>query len=615
MKHGKIFRGLLLGLFAAGFAGLSTRAMADGMIVPIRHDIRVVGHWAVNYHHVDITVRDQVANVSVDQEFVNTGSGMIEVEYLFPVPPDAAIDSMTLLVNGKEFTAKLMKADEARKIYEDIVRRKKDPALLEYVGFGLVKTSAFPLEPNKPANVVVTYKQPCKKDHDVVQVWYPLNTEKFSAKAIDSVKVKLDVKSKADLTNIYSPTHDISIKRDKDDPHHVVAIYEETKTLPTSDFQVFYKEADEDVGATLLTHQPRSKEDGYYMMLVSPNPKSASKNVIAKDVLLVIDHSGSMREKDKIGQAKEAVTYILKNLNDEDRFNVVSFSDAVDTFFDDLVPADKDKVKDAIDMLDRVDATGGTAIHEALQKAMKMCSQRSKKSRPAYIIFMTDGLPTIGKTNEKDIIEDALKANDANARVFALGVGYDVNTRLLDKLVQENNGKSDYVKPKEKIETKMNSLYAKIKNPVMTDVKVDIKGLKLRDNYPRKVGDLFDGDQIVMVGRYDADTGLSKDDKGLYRTQLVISGNYEGKEKVFEYSVSVRPSGRDWKYDFVEKLWALRRVGWLLDQIQSNGDKKELIDEVIRLSRDYGIMTPYTAFLADENTPLADTRMGRDARH
>ncbi|HDZ44434.1 MAG TPA: hypothetical protein ENH80_10890, partial [Phycisphaerae bacterium] len=198
-------------------------AGADGMIVPIRPDIPVQGHWAVTYHHVDITVRQQVASVSITQEFVNTGKGMIEVEYLFPVPPGAAINSMTLMVNGKEFPAKLMKADEARRIYEEIVRRKKDPALLEYAGFGLYRTRAFPLEPGKPAKVVVNYRTICKKDTSTVEVWYPLNTEKFSAKPIRDVTVRVDVESSADITTVYSPSHKIPIARKG--PRRLVATY------------------------------------------------------------------------------------------------------------------------------------------------------------------------------------------------------------------------------------------------------------------------------------------------------------------------------------------------------------------------------------------------------
>ena len=586
----------------AVLAAAASAALADGMIVPVRPELRVRGNWAVKYHHVDITVRDQVANVAIDQEFVNTGSGMIEVEYLFPIPPGAAIDSMTLIVNGKEFAARLLPAEEDRKAYEDIVRTKKDPALLEYAGFGMYRTRAFPLEPGKPCKVIVTYKNTPKRDHDLVEVWYPLNTEKFSAKPIESVRVTVDIKTKQDLVAVYSPTHDL--KKDRKDSTRVIATYEAKNDLPTTDFQLFYKAADKDVAATLLTWQPDSKTDGYFMMLVSPNPQGASDRVTPKDIVAVLDHSGSM-SGDKIAQAKEALRYIIRNLNKDDRFNIVLYNDQIEPMFDSMRSVNDRDVQDAMDRIDRLSATGGTNIDEALTAALAQCTD---KHRPTYVLFFTDGQPTVGKTSEADILSDASAANKNKARIFAFGVGYEPNVRLLDKLAGDNRGRSDYVKPKEPIEAKVSSLYAKIKNPVMTDLTASIEGLRLKDMYPRHLDDLFDGDQIVLVGRYDAGDArkLPTEEVGLGGSTLVIKGRYEGKERAFEYPVTVNKGPGAGTYQFVEKLWAIRRVGWLLDEIQLRGKSQEVIDELIRLSRDYGIMTPYTSFLADERTPLGN---------
>ena len=588
---------------------LAGAAVADGLIVPVHRDIRVRGHWAVEYHHVDIRVRDQVASVAIDQKFVNTSRGMIEVEYLFPVPPGAAIDSMTLLVDGKEFAAKLLDAKEARKIYEDIVRRKKDPALLEYAGFGLYRTRAFPLEPGKPVRVQVTYKQICKKQGDVVEVWYPLNTEKFSAKKINDVRVTVDIKADADISSVYSPTHDLDVKRKT--PQHVIATYHAKNTIPTTDIQVFYKPANKDVGVTFLTYQPKAGEDGFFLMLLNPNPRTDKTKVVPKNVVIVMDRSGSMSGK-KITQAKAAVEFILKRLNENDRFNVIAYSDLIEPFFEGLVRASKQKTDEASEALDRIDARGGTNIHEALKTAMGMCSTQMFSSespaRPTYVIFLTDGLPTVGVRDEKTILGDTSKANKIKARLFAFGVGYDVNVRLLDKLVRQNNGRSDYVKPNEPIEAKVSSLYAKIKNPVMTNLKVEIKDLRLSDMYPREIGDLFEGDQIVLVGRYDKKNAsrlsLRSDLPYGGAANLVVTGTYQGKQRGFEYPVKVALPGRNARFAFIEKIWAMRRIGWLMDQVQLNGETKEIIDEIIRLSKRYGIMTPYTSFLADETTAL-----------
>ena len=241
----------------------------DGMIVPVRPEIRVSGSWAVRYHKVDIKVRDQVADVSIDQAFVNTGGTMIEVEYLFPVPPNAAINGMTLMVDGKEFTGKLLPKEEARRTYESIVRSKKDPALLEYVDYGLYKTSAFPLNPGKDVRVAVHYTDVCKRDRDLVEVFYPLNTEKFSARPIDEVEVKADIQGRGPISVVYSPTHDVEIKRPA--PEHVVASYRVEKQTPSSDFRLLYQPAKDAVGATVLSYRPRDGEDGYFLMMVSPN--------------------------------------------------------------------------------------------------------------------------------------------------------------------------------------------------------------------------------------------------------------------------------------------------------------------------------------------------------
>ncbi|MDY7010034.1 MAG: VIT and VWA domain-containing protein [Planctomycetota bacterium] len=563
--------------------------LADGMIVPVRPELPVRGHWSVKYHHVKVTVRDQVASVHIDQEFVNDSHGDIEVEYLFPIPPGAAIDSMTMVVDGKELTGKLMEAAEARKIYEDIVRRKKDPALLEYMGSGLYRTRAFPLQRGKPARVVVTYKTVCRKDYDLVEVFYPLNTEKFSSRKIDDVKVTVDIKAKADITAVYSPTHDLNV--DRKDPRHVIATYKVENAIPDTDFQVYYKSADEKIGATVLTYKPDGDKDGYFMMLVSPNPGLAGKAVGSKDIVIALDRSGSMSTHNKIGQAKESLRYVLGSLGEEDRFNVITFSDSVDTFFPKMVDATKKNVDEALEMLDRIEATGGTALAEAVNTSLGMCD---KSDRPKYVLFLTDGLPTIGERDEGEIIKASKKANQSDARLFAFGVGYDVNVRLIDNLVRANRGVSDYVKEAEPLEAKISSLYNKIKRPVMTDVKTDFEGVKTTMTYPQELPDLFDGGQILMVGRYD--------DGG--KTTLEVTGKLEGKTQRFEYEVTLAKLSESTRNAFVERLWAVRRVGFLLDQIQLNGESKEVVDELVRISKKYGIMTPYTAFLADESVNL-----------
>jgi Ca-activated chloride channel homolog len=583
-------------LFALLFAfALPASMFADGLIVPIRPDYRVRGTWAVKYHRVDIKVRDQVADVSIDQAFVNTGKGMLEAEYFFPLPPTAAIDSLTLVVDGKDFKGRILPADEARRIYLEVVRTKRDPALLEYVNYGLYRTSAFPLLPGKEVHVTIHYTDICRKEGDLFEVFYPLNTEKFSALPLEEVAVRVDILANGPLSAVYSPTHSVTVNRPA--PNHVLAAYTAARETPVSDFRLLYQPAKEAVGATVLSYYPRDNEDGYFLMMVSPTPRPDKGAAITpKDLVIALDHSGSMMG-DKLAQAKSSLAFVLRNLNPQDRFNVIAYNDVIDPLFEGLVGNQKENIDKALGMIDRVRDGGSTNIHDALIAALKAVGSGSGEKRAQYVLFLTDGLPTVGQTKETAILNDTLSANASKARIFAMGIGYDVNVRLLDNLVGQNRGISAYVKERENLEPKISSLYNKIKSPVMTDLAVKFGNVRVTMTYPQVLPDLFDNDQIIMVGRY-ARPG---------RTDIAVTGQYMGRHQNFEYAAELADRSDRFGYAFVEQLWAVRRMGYLLDQIQLNGQSKEVVDELVRLSKQYGIITPYTSFLADERINLANT--------
>jgi Ca-activated chloride channel family protein len=592
-KKGAIMR--LRILFTAFlFASIASFSRADGLIIPMDPHIRVRGSWAVQYHRVDIKVRDQVADVSIDQAFVNTGNAMIEVQYVFPIPPAAAIDSLTLLVDGREFKGKLLTKEEARRSYEAIVRTKRDPALLEYVNYGMYRTSAFPLLPGKQVRVVVHYTDLCKRDGDLVEVFYPLNTEKFSSRSINEVEIRTDILEKAPISAVYSPTHAVVIERPS--PEHAIASYKITQDIPSADFRLMYQPTRSAFGATVLSYRPDEKEDGYFLLMVSPTPRAEKSYISPKDLVIALDRSGSMSGQ-KIEQAKSSLSFVLRNLNAGDRFNVIVYNDTVDALFEKLVTNDPEMVEKALGMIDRIHATGGTNIHDALTSALNSISSSGSDKRSRYILFLTDGLPTVGKTSESIILKDAAAANEqAKAHIFAMGIGYDVNVRLLDRLVGENRGVSSYVKEREALEPRISSLYGKLKNPVMTDLGLSFNGIRTKMTYPQSVPDLFEGDQIILVGRYDGSGSATFD----------VSGTYAGKHQAFHYTADFARTSDKFSYTFLEQLWAVRRIGFLLDQIQLNGRSTEVVDELVRLSRQYGIITPYTSFLADERTDLAD---------
>ncbi len=553
---------------------------------------------------LDIQARliDQIAQVRVSQSFVNTGSRQIEVSFVFPLPYDGAIDSMTLMIDGKEYPAKLLPADEARRLYEDIVRKNKDPALLEWMGTGLFKTSVFPVPPGAKRTVTLRYSQLCRKHGGLSDFLFPLGTAKYTLAAIERVAVRLTIESSEDIKNVYSPTHAVKIKRA--DSRHATISYESKNSIPTSDFRLLWDVGGGKLSAKVISYRPQRDQDGFFLLLASPEITASKKEPPKKTVIFVVDRSGSMNGK-KIEQAREALKFVLNNLRRGDLFNIVAYDSRVESFRPELQRFDEETRKAALGFVEGINAGGSTDIDAALTAAL---AQLSNSDRPNYIFFLTDGRPTTGQTNEMKIADNAKKANRHKARLFAFGVGYDVNSRLIDRLVRDSSGQSEYVRPDEDIEERVARLYRQIQSPVLTDVSIEFvldehraeHGKPINRVYPRDRFDLFAGEQLVVVGRYKRG-GAAK---------VVVAGKVNdtdgGTPLSLDFPATLVETSTDETHAFVEKLWAVRRVGQIIDELDLKGKNDELVKELVRLATKHGILTPYTSFMADENTNIHD---------
>ena len=551
--------------------------------------VRPPRRWApleVTSVQATVGVKDQVAKTSIEQEFYNPNSQRLEGTFLLPVPKGAHIDRFAMEIDGKKVQAELLTAEKARDIYENIVRQAKDPALLEYAGQDVFKVRIFPIEPNSKKRISLSWVQVLKADSGVVQYVFPLNTERYSAKPVKNVSIKLDLESKRPLKSIYSPSHKIDLKRQGD--YKATVGYESADANPDSDFQLYFSEEEGEFGANLLTHRTAG-EDGYFILMVSPSGELKADRVIAKDLVFVLDSSGSMAGA-KLEQAKKALLFCVANLNDNDRFEVIRFSTEVEGVFDKLVDASSENQKRAENFIKDLKPTGGTAIDDALRKAL--ISRPSNTERPYIIIFLTDGRPTMGVTDENQILNNVKKRNEENTRIFVFGIGTDVNTHLLDKIADQTKAFSQYVLPEEDIEVKVSSFFGKIKEPVLANPKLTLPDdVRVTKIYPAPLPDLFRGEQLIVAGRYS----------GKGSGKLRIEGTVNGKRREFDYQVKFPGEAED--HEFIPRLWATRRVGYLLDEIRLHGDNRELRDEVTELARKYGIVTPYTTYLIveDEN--------------
>lgn len=536
----------------------------------------------IEKHHVNVTIDNQLATTKIDQVFANPNNRQLEGTYIFPLADEVAVSDFVLYINGKPVKAELLAKDRARSIYEGIVRSMQDPALLEYVGTRAFKARVFPIPPRGERRIQLEYSQVIKTDSGLARYTYPLRTDQFTEQPTRSLAVSIDIKSKHGLKTIYSPTHEVAVNR-KDDNRANVS-YEGSNVQVLRDFACYYSLSDKDFGIDIITHREDVDEDGYFMLLISPKFTINKKEIVEKDFIFILDRSGSMKGK-KIEQAKKALRFCINNLNDGDRFNLITFNTDVDPFSKSLDSVKKIR-EDALTFVDSIVANGGTNINGALQAALE---DKPDPKRPRIIVFLTDGEATVGVTDTPNILKNVSAANNDKSRIFVFGVGYDVNVDLLDKMSAQNSGTRQYVKPEEDLEIAISSFYTKVSEPVLVNLDLDIRNIKLKDFYPKKLPHLFRGSQLTVLGRY----------VGKGETDLVLRGDINGKTHEFSNKTEFPRQQSD--HQFMPRLWAQRKVAYLVDEIRLNGENKELSEEITRLSEKYGIMTPYTSFLVTED--------------
>ena len=559
---------LLAALFVTGSArAAGLLAPTDQTLPPLR----------VTDHLVDVEIHDRIALTRVTQTFHNDTRRRLEATYIFPLPEHADLTNFQMTFNGKLVEGEVLPADEARRIYESIVRRSKDPGLIEFIGRRLLRMRVFPIEPGSDTTIQIRYQQVTRPISGMVGYHYPLRTRKTAGQAYGMVRFTVDLSTSTPLKNIWSPSHAVEIVRQGEKSARIA--YEASGGSLEEDFVLLYDTDASDLGLSVIAYRPGLDEPGHFVFMLTPRQLWPQTEYQPQDVVFVIDTSGSMAG-DKIVQARRALQFCIDKLAEKDRFNVIRFSTGFDVLFGDLAAATRANRAAAQDFAARFNASGGTNIGDALAHAVRLRPDgETARGRPFVVVFLTDGQ---GNRSPDEIL-DMLGA--ANARIFPFGLGHDVNTILLDRLANEYGGSPTYVGPGENLELVLGDFFSVVSRPVLTNLALSLPAIGLSEQFPATLGDLYHGRQIIVAGRFNTPaTGPVK---------LTATRNGKQVEYVWPNVAFVNTA----EATYVPAVWAGRKISYLIDQIRAHGESQEMISEVVSLSRRYGIQTPYTSWL------------------
>ena len=593
----------LLGLLFLGSSG-SLRAEAlfvpivDGKAVrmemmpppdhvrPITRPVPNALPFRITSSRVDVRIDDAVATTSLEQSFLNLSGRDLEVRVLIPLPAGAAINNSSLSMNDQMVEGRLYDANQAQSIYESIVNQRRDPALLRFAGENLYEARIFPIPPNQERRLKFGYTQMLAPTGGLYDYRHILAGSQLYQGGIEKFSFECTVRSKARLGPVYSPSHQVAVQR----PNENTAVIKlaGANLSSDSDFRLYYSPSTEDVALRVITHRTSDAEDGYFMLLGRVDEQLEKARILPKDIVFVFDTSGSM-QGEKIEQAKKALRFCLNSLNEQDRFNLITFATDVQALSNNLLDASKANVTKALAAVDQIEATGGTNMDGAIRAALGSDFAQGA-ARAKMVVFMTDGLPTVGVTDPQSILQEVQTSTQKNkVRIFNFGVGNDVNTHLLDKMALDAEGVSSYVSPREDLEVKVSDFVGKIRHPVMTDVTFDFgPDTKAQSIYPKRMPALYRGGEITVLGRY----------KGAGPGDVTLAGNVAGEPR--KIALKANWPARELDNSYLPRVWAMRKIGYLIEDVRLHGQNQEIIREIVDLAQRHGIVTPYTSQLVLE---------------
>ena len=553
---------------------------------------------------VKVDLADRVLRYEITETFVNRGSRVGEADFMFPLPKGAAFQDLKLEINGELIAGETMSADRARQIYEDIVRRQRDPALLEWMGYGLLRARIFPIAPGEQKKVVVRFQTVAPREGDALRVDYfrglRTNQREANQRSEGWMRFVLTYPGDAMYGTAYSPTH--SLYNEAEFAEETVSDRSFASRYRGSKRRVEIRDARGEVtllipirrstaaAISLLANAP-GNDDGFALITLSP--PAVQPRAVPRDLTFVIDVSGSMTGE-KMEQARAAGKQVLRSLSTIDRFRLIDFSSDVRTFRDNFSVATRENIRAAERYLDNLEAQGSTNISGALDEAFSTSVQ---SGRLPIVLFLTDGQPTVGERDPSAIASRVAKLRGTR-RLFTFGVGADLNVSLIEQLALEGRGTASFVRPEESVERAVGIVASRLTSPLVTDVRIRADGVRLRKMHPSGSVDIFAGEDLVILARYDGSGNA------------VIRFEGQTTNGPVSWASRVNFPERSRENPFVARLWATQRVGYLSAEKRKHGGSQEINDEIRDLGERFGIPTEFSSYLVVEPGMLRGRAMG-----
>ena len=526
-----------------------------------------------------VVLDNGVLKFAISESLRNTGGQNGEVDYMFPLPKMAAFQDLAMTINGEMMAGEVLPADRARTIYESIVRVNRDPALVEWMGHGLLRTRIFPITPGELKQVEVRLQAVARREGDAIRVDYFVGTRRGQATGPNGTPISFSFTypDSAKYGAPYSPTHAITSS--------TASRGSRTVSLSGTGTEVTLLLPIRSARAAAISVVPHADLNDAGFALITLAPPTLPPRATPRDVVFVIDVSGSMAGT-KMDQAKAAGRQLLATLRPEDRFRIVHFSTDVSSFEPEFVLASRENINRANAYLTALEPLGSTNISAALDEALRSFRTPDNNRLP-LVLFLTDGAPTIGEIRPEAIAQRAADRR-GRARVFTFGVGTDVKAELIEALAVEGRGTAQMVSINESVERAVSIVASRLTAPIVTDLRLRSEGVRLDRIHPTETTDLFAGQDVVVLARYN----------GSGRATIHFEGN--SADGPVRWSQTVDLPTRELGNSFVSRLWATQRVGFLSAERRKNGPNPEVDNEIRALGERYSIPTMFTSYMVIE---------------